>query len=1371
MAKQKSCARAPQINGELSTLYLELFNLLTKNYGIEPAVARQLTNTLYVTYKANKSIQDSLDSRNAFRNNQDEHSAQDVFNILAGEELVKYTNIDALTDLGISEGTLANRTTNIKFDTWKEAYTKAKEINDAHKESISAFVVETSDGYEVKVQSLNVKNELARLDTYIEFEQMNLIEQALNSVGLDMASLEYDQSILFGKNYKSLVQWLLNTPRTDPKYLLKADLKRLIKLSEQKPLVQRLLTKFGGIETLVDTYYDWYRGNYQATPSTQVQLQEGMDQLLQLNGLDTEALNKASQNLTKSITDNSSEKPIVELYNRLNHEFKIGKENIRVNLNELSSLTKLLQGNIKVLGDKLKYIKNEQGKTQEYYDLLGKINTLQQMLDQRQVSLNIIDVLQTIATDIQEQLDYFNNPISNNVDLAYQMERGNHIRRARQTLDMYNNLISSYSILEMLEKDINVSSQDAQSISRVANDMRNNMTKLTNTIASSEALWFRTTLGLLMPEKSPMSLDEVMATLDTDASFMDRTYDIATISHAPTAIVGAFIQKQADKRANKLAKYQQRISAISQQIDHDSEFMYENIDGTYYITSNIDWKTYYKERKKQYGRLKKKGLNEYSLELAMDDWEKRHTEEIEVYHELDESGNKINVRNERIPIYKKGEQFDSGWSDAQKKAYKEFLELKGEIESKFPIYAQGLYFPPQVRKSAMDKFLSSEPWRAVAEQWKRRFKIREDTQGYGQLGQDEDVNIVRTDITGESTNVIPIHYINKLENQEDLFKNMAAGLLHLASTAVNYESMSEIRDTVEELDRFINNRPTRIGTASQESGISYGDTTYSSSIKGSNRRSAKILDTYKRRMLYNNDMESDSIGWRMFASTLSEATSIAALTFNVFGAINNRLEGIQQGLIEATSGNNSMNMADFAWGWSVMWGNNILSVLPGDLQTKDGKLACGNFWKDMFSGRPSTVYGLLLQRVDPKKDEFEQVLKTQFRNSKLRAAIANSDLKFIMYSLGENLNNIPLVLGMARHKKVLLNGKEVHLTSVLTRVQNQDGTYSLGLKDGVTDLDGNQIDFDKYMDQLSAEVGIVSERLNGGMSKQVQGEISSTIAGAALLKLRQWMIGVGQDAFRPDSINWRTGERRTGMLPGVYRASLKPIFSAAAQLREASRGTPYGEGWSKSIKLYTKLVADNYKNLSDADKQAVHRFLVRTCFMTVLGTLVDLMLISGFKSHKDDEWFKVIFYLLKRRYKDSQFHGAPDLRHILRWGQTATTLVDLTQKPYAHANLIGDLLYPITNMEDYGQTIEKGVNAGKDKYLTNWSRKWIFPLKAYDRFRGIDDTDDLIKSLGGLTGGYSMKKEYESLAGEEEKKETPKQRKARKKREKKKEKE
>ena len=56
-----------------------------------------------------------------------------------------------------------------------------------------------------------------------------------------------------------------------------------------------------------------------------------------------------------------------------------------------------------------------------------------------------------------------------------------------------------------------------------------------------------------MPEKSPMSLDEVMDQLSADADLMDRVYDIATISHAPTAIVGAFIQKEADKRVYKLS--------------------------------------------------------------------------------------------------------------------------------------------------------------------------------------------------------------------------------------------------------------------------------------------------------------------------------------------------------------------------------------------------------------------------------------------------------------------------------------------------------------------------------------------------------------------------------------------------------------------------------------------------------------------------------------------------------------------------------------------------------------------------------------------------------------------------------------------------
>jgi len=88
--------------------------------------------------------------------------------------------------------------------------------------------------------------------------------------------------------------------------------------------------------------------------------------------------------------------------------------------------------------------------------------------------------------------------------------------------------------------------------------------------------------------------------------------------------------------------------------------------------------------------------------------------------------------------------------------------------------------------------------------------------------------------------------------------------------------------------------------------------------------------------------------------------------------------------------------------------------------------------------------------------------------------------------MGEELNNIPLVLGMTRHKRVLYKGKEVNLTSVLKRDKNADGTYSLGIKEGATDLDGTPID-EAYLDRLSASIGTVSQELNGGMSKAVQG--------------------------------------------------------------------------------------------------------------------------------------------------------------------------------------------------------------------------------------------------------------------------------------------
>jgi hypothetical protein len=106
---------------------------------------------------------------------------------------------------------------------------------------------------------------------------MQLLKNALASVNLNIDDITFAQDTFFGRRYNNLVSWIRNIPKTDPKYLMKDDLKMLISLFQREQIVDRIITKFGGIDDLVDAYYGWYRGTYTATPTTETQLKAAMD--------------------------------------------------------------------------------------------------------------------------------------------------------------------------------------------------------------------------------------------------------------------------------------------------------------------------------------------------------------------------------------------------------------------------------------------------------------------------------------------------------------------------------------------------------------------------------------------------------------------------------------------------------------------------------------------------------------------------------------------------------------------------------------------------------------------------------------------------------------------------------------------------------------------------------------------------------------------------------------------------------------------------------------------------------------------------------------------------------------------------------------
>jgi hypothetical protein len=54
-----------------------------------------------------------------------------------------------------------------------------------------------------------------------------------------------------------------------------------------------------------------------------------------------------------------------------------------------------------------------------------------------------------------------------------------------------------------------------------------------------------------------------------------------------------------------------------------------------------------------------------------------------------------------------------------------------------------------------------------------------------------------------STDIVPVNYVQKLKNQDELLLNFSEGLLHLASSAINYDIIKGITDTVEVLSDYV----------------------------------------------------------------------------------------------------------------------------------------------------------------------------------------------------------------------------------------------------------------------------------------------------------------------------------------------------------------------------------------------------------------------------------------------------------------------------------------------------------------------------------------------------------------------------------------
>lgn len=1340
MAK-KGCKRAPEINGELSSLYLDLFKILTQQYRLKPEVARQLTNVLYVQYKANDQLKDSLDNANKARNKQDEHEAADVFQALNGDELVKYSEVSELDTLSISEGIKLDTIHSVEFNTWQQAYQKAKDINDMHSQ-LSAYVVQRNGKYLVKVSNMTSLNMVDRVNTEIETQQMQLIENALASVGANLDDISFNQTSFFGKKYGNLVNWLRSTPLTETKYLLKNDLKMLISLFQREPIVDRLITKFGGIDALSDIYYDWYRGNYSATPSSEVQLNAAMDLMHNFNGLDTQALYDTSNNLTDVIKQNSTDYSAQQLYDRLNAKFKLGQISIETSRDKLTSITEVLAQTIKSLGTQavaLKASGDKQG-SQELYD---KIQALNKDLEQKEYTSSLAEFLTFTAGRLNDILADLVTQIPQGADMTFINERGSALRRAAQYLEVYQPIVDSIANMKNLDRDIDISDQDIQALQQEASKLNKTITEITQAARNGIDHWAKQALSLMLVENSEITVEDVMENMKHDATWFDRLYNATKVSHIPTAVLANYIQTTRRQRTAKVAQIAQRIGAIVNQIDPktgkrhmlDTSFMYESVESEYsskkepkhdwYILSEYDFDAFNKAKRKQIARLKKKGYVGQAFDLAMERWMLNNTEEI--------IADPVTQRTERVPKLKKDVNPLDGLSPMQRAAYNQFLALKGELDSMLPEFARSLYTPPQLRKSVIDQLSSSKNplvgiGRALREKYQKELGVREDEVGMGQVRETDTGDIITpyTDMTG-NTNIIPVNYIQRLRNQEDLLLNFAEGISHLAQSAVNYDTMKDIVDTVEVLGDYLIDKisPMQNG-ADIAQGFLYGSKLfYERAKRAKDTNVERIIEDQKKRMLYNDTTAGRSIKTTKSLALMRKITSIQALTFNLFGAMNNAIEGYRKNLEESlVYGTHTFDLADLEYAhWRIL---------------RDHVGKTGSHLLDFFTGRKTSLGSLIMERFDPKKEKFHDITNKKYRTNIFRKAISK-DLTMVGYSIGETLNNMPIVYARLHNIKAIVDGKKTHLTNAFEVIDNGDGTYRLGIKNGAT-LENGEAITGEYLDQVAREINEISETNHGGMSDEAMGEIATTILGMMTLQLRRWMIGVYSNYFRGEYYDASTGKKKEGAWKGIYDVSLAPIIAASW------KHMPWSEEFAQDTQTFKQDLIKNYKNLQPHQKLAAVRWLIATSLMTTLSILVDALLKSYYVSDKDEEWFKVVFYLLSRQKMDVA-STATDLNHIERIGSVGESLIEIMDKPFASYSTIKTFTYPISGLPDLGEEIQQGSHKGEDRYWRNIRKYYWKPGELWNRIEGLEDTDELINSLGGFKK-YSAKKEYEKLTGQ-----------------------
>ena len=1265
MAKN-SCELYPIIQGKPSKLYKDLLKV-TGN--------RPKANYIYAVY-LQSGVAAQMDSLGYSRNDQGEHKIADVEKHLDVMSFIRESTEGKVSEVSRTIGATDFSGNPIDYTNAKDALDIAQRHNSTSKGTVAA-VYSKGDKFNIVVDVKNARTQLRSAQVEKQLQQWDILKQAINSIGIDIESADINKSVYNATNAKNAIQQMHNIQLTDNRYLDRKEIKDLLVFNESSTQVQRLKQMFGTLDEVAQKIHDSYRTGG-VTSSQKALIDSTLTNCKKYNGLDVNAVSNQIDSVEQAI-GNTEEGKIEDTIKSLNKKYNLDFNEVVLVGNNIRSLSQAASEAAVTLQRQLKKMKAEQGVTPETTRLEQSLHTLMKEINSNRYYIGILGFLNEASTQIQKMENILQNTPQSGSNLERASAMAKSLMQVKSITDGYKNILTSLSNIDNIVSDERLSDADKQVIKDQATKLVEFFNKHDKTLKELRLNTMTTIATEYLGDKlsNGMAVVNIVEMAEKDSTIYDYLYSIGRVSNPLIATMGNIIrdaQSSRDAKMNAISLRIRRAENKLRKAGFKSDFMYEP-NG--YIISDIDWTAYNKAKAKFRRGLKGQGNRGLSVEEAMKNWEDANTEDRVVDFD---SG-----RTEKVPNATYRKAFPQ-LAKEQKEYYTTMMQIKGELGTLLPNYAQRQFIPPQVRRSFIDAIQAAIKGgslqgliKAIRTKFKDLTTIREDDERYARNGivNGEEYNVVSGALDNTPFRQIPIFYINKIEDQGELLKDFSSAIQHLAGTAINYEAMNNIKDTVEFMADFIKDQEVAAGRdyKSLDMVEDTGIRVYKQlKAFASNSNTIGIVDGFIDKHIYGVNIK-DTGKYHHLLRNLLAYTSVKSLAVNVKGAISNYLVGELQMLIEAGA-MEFYNPIDYAWAHKKVFGDNTVGSV--------GRIM------DFMTNNTNSKSVLLAQVFDPLNENFSEQQHQRYYRGPLRHLLGK-DFTFIGYGAGEHLIHFVTMYAILHNTKVKINGKTKTLYDVFSVGNKVDGNSELIIDKNATytNDEGQEVPIDNaFLEKIRKRIRYTNQTMHGAMNEEDKGLIHQRMAGRFIMNLRQWMVEHYSRRYRGSHYDATLGEYREGF----YNTASRFVYA-----------------WAGDIFRFQRESMLHWNEMNSMQKANCWRALSE---LTVLSCLLTLSFALGEPDEHKKEWLMRMFiYQTKRAITDVR--GSTPLGIPLEMN----TLIN---SPVAASNVVNSFLYPFVGVNDINEKIKSGKHKGENRYFRN-IEKYLVPF--YGQIEQLNEMD------------------------------------------------